>query len=506
MKRSVLEYLENSAEIYPDKIAVIDADTSYSYRELLEVSKSIGSALVGKAEIGKPVAVLADKGALTLGTFFGIVQAGGFYVLLNPELPKSRLEQIQSVLETKYWITSENYRELAEEFMPKDRILLMSELKETKIDEESLADIRGRMVDTNPLYANFTSGSTGVPKGVLVGHRSVLEFIDQFTEIFSIGEEDIIGNQAPFDFDVSVKDIYSAMKTGATLVIVPKQLFSAPAALLDYICDHKVTTMIWAVSAICLISSFHGLDYKVPETVKKVLFSGEEMPMKHLKSWMEHLPNTEFVNLYGPTEITCNCTYHVIDRNRDYGEGVPIGKAFPNEDVFLLDDKDAKITEPEQIGELCVRGTALALGYYRNPEQTAKAFVQNPLNPNYPELIYRTGDLASFNEEGELMFCGRKDFQIKYMGHRIEIEEIERAIAKTEGVERCCVVFDNVKHRLYGFYTGSIDKKELHSKLTEKLPIYMIPGALYAIDAFPLTKNGKADRKKLLEMRKQIGK
>ena len=209
------------------------------------------------------------------------------------------------------------------------------------------------------------------------------------------------------------------------------------------------------------------------------------------------LPNARFVNLYGPTEITCNCTYHKLQPERDYADGIPIGRHFPNEDVFLLDEQNHKITQPDAIGELCVRGTALALGYYCAPEQTATHFVQNPLNSCYPELIYRTGDLARYDENGELVFSGRKDFQIKYMGHRIELEEIERAISAIDGVERCCCLFDEKKSRLKGFYVGTIEKDQLHEAMKATLPVFMIPGFLRKVEEMPLTKNGKIDRKQL---------
>lgn len=499
MRRNILEYLEHSAEEYPDKTAVIDESKSYTYNELLTFSQKIGCGIANRSDMRMPIAVLAEKGADTLCVFMGIVQAGCFYVLLNPEFPESRLLQIQSVLQAEYIITDEEHREIAEKLVSKEHILIMQELMECRQDLSLLGEIREKCIDTDPLYANFTSGSTGAPKGVVVGHRSVLDFIDVFTEMFSIDKTDIIGNQAPFDFDVSVKDIYSALKTAATLVVIPKRLFSRPADLLDFICEHKVTTMIWAVSALCLISTFHGLEYRTPDTVKRVLFSGEVMPYKHLKSWMEHLPDAEFVNLYGPTEITCNCTYHRISRDRNYSGGIPIGKAFPNEQVFLMDEDNSEIKEPGKAGEICVRGTALALGYFGNQAQTEAAFPHNPLNSWYPERIYRTGDFGRYTEEKELFFCGRKDFQIKYKGHRIELEEIEHAISDIPEVERCCVLFSEAKQKLYGFYSGSIDKKQLHSMLKDSLPVYMIPGILRQLDVFPLTKNGKIDRKQLLE-------
>ncbi len=497
--RNVLEYMEQTAECMPNKTAVIDEYRSCSYKELMEISKHIGSGLLYKVKRELPIPVLLDKGIDAISAFFGIVYAGNSYVLLNPELPASRLKQVSEVIETSYVITDEAHKQLAMEICSPNHILLIEELKKATIRKSELEVIRNSMIDTEPLYANFTSGSTGVPKGVVISHRSVIDFIDVFTDLFNIVEADIIGNQAPFDFDVSVKDIYSAMKMGGTLVVIPKGLFSRPAQLLDFISDHEITTMIWAVSALCLITTFHGLDYKVPTTVNKVIFSGEVMPLKHLKTWMKHLPDTQFVNVYGPTEITCNCTYYKINREVNDTDIIPIGKPFPNEQVFLLDECNKLVTTTGDIGEICVRGTALALGYYNSMTQTRESFIQNPLHNRYLELIYRTGDLGRFDSEGNLYFQGRKDFQIKHMGHRIELEEIEKAMMGITDIQRACCVFEESKSKLYGFYIGNIGKKEVHSKMRDALPIFMVPGALVQIEQMPMTKNGKIDRKQLLE-------
>lgn len=496
---NILEYLERSAQLYPEKPALVDERQSITFTQALEDSRRVGSSLALSLAKGQPVAVYMEKSVKNLCAFWGIVYAGGFYVSFNTQLPTSRLQQMQSVLQAPFVITDEEHRAALEEVFPPHRILLYQDLVKSAVDRALLAQIRQRHVDTAPLYANFTSGSTGVPKAVVVGHRSTLDFIDHFCPIFSITQKDVIANQAPFDFDVSVKDIYSALATGATLVLVPRPLFSQPQQLLDFLCEHRATTLIWAVSALCLITTVHGLDYRTPETVNKVLFSGEVMPAKHLKIWMEHLPRAQFVNLYGPTEITCNCTYHIIDRKRSYPDGIPMGQAFPNEDVFLLDGDDQLVTSPNVVGEVCVRGSALALGYYRNPDQTAAAFPNNPLNPCYPERIYRTGDLARYSTLGELHFCGRKDFQIKHMGHRIELEEIERAVSNLPGVHRCCCVFHSEKHRLYAFYQGELTSKELRLQLLPTLPPYMIPNVFRQVDQFPLNKNGKIDRTLLMK-------
>lgn len=500
MNSSVLAYLENSADCFPDKCAVTDEKVSYTYSELVKLSSSVGTALSELIASGDAVGIYMEKCADAVAAFFATVYAGGFYSVLNTELPQNRLQTTVSVLNPRVIVTSESLLDTAKEYFSERKIVTFEALAKSEPDYARLGEIRSHKIDTDPLYINFTSGSTGTPKGIVVCHRSVIDFIDHFTEIFEIDNNDVIANQAPFDFDVSVKDIYSAVKTGATLVVVPRRMFSAPAELIDFICDRRVTVMIWAVSALCLISTFHALDYRTPETVNKILFSGEVMPLKALKNFRSHLPNAKYVNLYGPTEITCNCTYHILDNDCDYADGIPIGKPFPNEDVILLDENNSRISEVGKVGEICVRGTALALGYYSNPEQNAKAFVQNPLNPHYPELIYRTGDLARYNENGELVFSGRKDFQIKYMGHRIELEEIEREMSAVDGVEQCCCIFDEKKSRLKGFYVGSIEKDELAASMSRDLPAFMIPSIIRRVDEMPLTKNGKIDRKKLAEM------
>ena len=229
------------------------------------------------------------------------------------------------------------------------------------------------------------------------------------------------------------------------------------------------------------------------------MFSGEVMPLKRLKDWMDHLPDATFVNLYGPTEITCNCTWHRIDRTRDYTDGIPIGRSFSHEETFLLDEKDQEITLPGVLGEICVRGTAVGLGYWNMKEQTRQRFREDPRTPEYASIIYCTGDLGRYNEAGELYFCGRRDDQVKYMGHRIELAEIELAMNQIPGVERSCCIFDEKKDRLHGFYCGPLERKELSRALKQKLPLFMIPGYLHQLEALPVTGRGKINRKALRE-------
>lgn len=495
MERNVLEFLENAAVKFPDKVAAKDIDTERTFDELCKNARKIGSALIEKQIFGKTIPVFMEKGAATLEAFWGITYAGGCYSLLNPAQPQERIEKILDILKAPYLITDCSLRDGLAEIKYDGQILLVEDLVKCAVDEAGIKQIRSKAIDTDALYVNFTSGSTGIPKGVVVGHKSVIEFIHYFVSIFHITSEDIIGNQAPFDFDVSVKDIYSMLLSGAMMYIIPKECFSFPKKVLDVLVEEKITTLIWAVSALCMITSLRGFTYKIPMTVNKILFSGEVMPMNHLQEWRKALPQTTFVNLYGPTEITCNCTYYIVEDACE--ENIPIGKAFPNERVFLLDESQKEVCKAGVEGEICVAGSTLALGYFHDPERTQKAFVQNPLHMNHHELVYRTGDVAYYREDGNLVYVGRKDFQIKHLGHRIELGEIETYINMIPGIDRVCCLYDDSRQQIVAFYQGNVEKIAIKKELRKKLIKYMIPERYVVVEQMPLTSNGKIDRKKL---------
>lgn len=500
---NILKYLENTAEKFPDKTAVDDGNQQFTYQELLNRARHFGLSFLNRTEPGRPVAILHEKSSEVLSAMFGVVYAGCFYVMIDPEQPLERLKDILTVLETDLVITDSTYRHQLDDAGYQGQIYLLEEEPSdeavTVQELDKLMERRSFAKNTDLLYGIFTSGSTGKPKCVAVSHQAVIDFIGHFTKQFQITDRDRIGNQAPFDFDVSVKDIYSAITTGATLVLVPKRLFALPPKLLDYLCDKKVTVMVWAVSALCLISSLKGLKYKIPEDARLIMFSGEVMPVKQMRLWQQALPQTEFVNLYGPSEITCNCTWYPVQRGFQDGEVIPAGKAFNGRTVFLLDDTGAEITESGKTGEICV-AESLADGYYHNEEETARRFVQGIIaSTGETARYYKTGDLGYYGEDENLYFAGRKDFQIKHMGHRIELEEIERAFEKLDGVSRCCCLFDKKRNKLLGFYTGDSEEKEVHQELKRYLPVYMIPAKIRKIDKMPLNKNGKIDRKYLAE-------
>lgn len=497
--KSVLEILEKTEKKYSNKAAFGDEIEDITFSELVSGAKSVGSYLAEKIEPCSPVVFCLEKSTKAITGMLGAIYARGFYSLLDIRHPAQRMESILSVLEATIIITDAKYYDLAKSLNFNGEIVKIEDILEFPINDKKLTEIRKEAQDIDPLYVNFTSGSTGIPKGVTVCHRSVIEFTKYFADIFKINDTDVIGNQAPFDFDVSIKDIYSGLLTGAKVQLIPRAYFSNPMKLMDYLVDNNVTVLIWAVSAMCFVSIMNGFGYKVPSTIKKVMFSGELMPMKQLKIWQKYLPDAMYVNLYGPTEITCNCTYHILDRDYEDTEILPIGIPFPNEKVFLLDEDNKLVKEPNKEGEICISGTALALGYYNDPEKTNQVFVQNPLNKRYNELIYRTGDLGKYDESGLLYYTSRKDFQIKHLGHRIELGEIEVTTMAREGVSRACCLYDSVKKKIIMFYTGEKDKKELLKELKVILPPFMLPNTINKLEEMPLNKNGKIDRNVLKE-------
>ena len=499
MKYLIPDYLEATAAKYPDKVAFVDPDSSATFAQLVFRARAVGSALSAKAAPRTTIPFYMDKSVAAVCGFMGAVYAGCAYSQLNLRHPAVRIRSILDTLASPVIVTDREHLAQLQEMDVPGEILCLEDLLENAIDEVLLAKVRRQMLDIDPLYVNFTSGSTGAPKGVVIGHRSVIDFITCFTEIFEITEKDVIANQAPFDFDVSVKDIYSGLFTGATVAIVPTAYFTQPTKLMDYLCDQKATVLVWAVSALCFITTMNALDYKTPDTLRAIMFSGEVMPIKHLNKLRKYLPDVMYVNLYGPTEITCNCTYYIVDREYAVGEVLPIGVPFPNERILLLDENDHEVA-PGGVGELCVSGTAVALGYFGDSERTKAAFMQNPLNKTHMETIYRTGDLVRLTEDGQMVYVSRKDFQIKHMGHRIELGEIENAMMALDGVSRACCIYLHDKGKILAFTSGTADKAAITEGLHVTLPSYMIPNIFMAVDAMPMTKNGKIDRNALMEM------
>lgn len=493
--------MEKNAYEIPDKIAFTDDVKSVSYNLLMKNAESVGSALSHLKCKNRPVAVYVDKSTDLIALMLGVVYSGNFYVVIDTEMPVARINKILESLNPVCIITDYKYAEFVDDFSYKCEILFQEDAFATKINRQKLNEIRNNQIDTDPLYALYTSGSTGVPKGAVVTHKSVIAYTKWVSDTFKIDKNTVFANQTPFYFSMSVTDIYSTIRNGASLVITPKQYFSFPIKLVEFMNEHKVNTIYWVPSAVSMISNFKVFDFLKPAYLKKVLFAGEVMHTKHLNYWINNLDNDVlFANLYGPTETTDICTYYVVNRKFSDDEPLPIGTHCDNCDVIIVNERGEKAEKGEQ-GELYVRGSFLAQGYYNNPDKTAAAFVQNPLNKAYPETVYKTGDLVYENELGEIMYVTRRDFQIKHMGYRIELGEIETAAASMEKMQECACVYDEKTDNIVIFYNAKkTDDKDVLNYLKSKLPAYLLPGKFVKLKSMPHNQNGKTDRIKLKEL------
>lgn len=506
---NVLSYLDETYQKYPGKIAFSSENGSVTFSQLYHRSRAAGSYLAGCGYYKKPIVVFMQKSPDMINAFLGVIRSGCYYVPIDEEMPPHRIDLIFETLKPELVICDDTTEHAAAELQKSSeisfQIVKYNMLINYEVNEGALAEIENRAIDTDPIYIVFTSGSTGIPKGVLACHRSVIDYIENLSEILQVSENTVFGNQAPLYVDACLKEIYPTLKYGASTHLIPKQLFMFPVKLVEYLNAHKINTICWVVPALTLISSLGTFKTVVPETLRTIAFGSEVFPIKQFNLWKRQLPQTRFINLYGPTEATGMSCYYEAEREFSPDETIPIGRPFRNTEILLLDEEN-KLAAPGQAGEICIRGTSLTLGYYKDFTRTDTAFVQNPLNNAYHELIYRTGDLGRYNERGELMFLSRKDYQIKHMGHRIELGEIEMLANKNGGVECSCCIFDKERSKMILYYVGAAEEVALLSDLKTRLPRYMLPGVIRRLDSIPLTTNGKINRLALMELYQQEGK
>ena len=493
MLNSVLEYLKHSFECYPDKAAVVYNNESTSYKEFYISACKIAKWIKNNLDVQrKPIIVLMKNSIKALEAFWGIALSKNIYVPIDIGVPKQRLEAIISIVNPAGIIICE---ELDNFEYDSDVFLTYFDdmLKECYSTE--IIDSRLEIIDTDPLYILFTSGSTGIPKGVVVSHRAVIDFTEEASETMSFSHEEVFLNQAPFYFDASVPDIFCTVRNGATLHIVDKGMYAFPIKLVDYIEKNKINALFWVPSALIMVANFRVLGKRDISSLKKIMFCGEVMPAKQLNMWRRVLPTAKYVNYYGPSEATYACSYYIIDREFVDDEVIPIGKAALNTEILLIDDFGKQVIESEKIGEIYIRGTGLALGYYNNEEKTKENFVQNPIQSFFPETVYKTGDLAHYDKNGDIIYDGRADHQIKHLGYRIELGEIENNTISLENITQVACVYSEEKDLIVCYYSGSLEEETVKKELKEKLPFYMIPQKIIKMDALPMNANGKIDRK-----------
>ena len=496
MVRVITDYLDRTASRLGDKTAYTDDRRSVTWKEIREESRRVGQALVNAGLFKKPVAIFIGKKIECIAAVFGVAYSGNFYTVIDTDMPEERIRKIISTLQPAAVIAEEGMH-VPDGICGADaEIFYYADMQRVKPDDSVLFRTGKKILSTDVLYVLFTSGSTGMPKGVVTPHRAVICYMEALTDAFDFNSSDVLAAQAPFYFVISIVDIFIPACTGASMCIVPRQNFMFPALLMKYLSEHHVTTMYWVPSALTIIANLNAFHMADTLYIRRLMFGGEVMPVKSLNRWMEALPDAEFVNCYGPTECTDNCTYYVVDRKFKDNETLPIGGPFNNDEVLVLNDQNERVKGSE-VGELCIRSMSLTYGYYNDPEKTNAVYVQNPLNTAYPEKIYRTGDLVHYNAQGELLFDGRRDFQIKHMGYRIELGEIEANVSSVEGIDECCCLYDGHRQMIILYYTGSVDDDMLTEELKKLLPDYMLPNKKIRLETMPHNLNGKIDRAKL---------
>lgn len=558
--KNVLEWLEATVAKYPDKPAFSDTESSITFAQVYDIARNTGAYLIEKLGVDRtPVAVFAGRKMVTPAYFLGVVYAGRPYAPIDASLPDKRIEKILENLCPRAIVADRESLEHVEsivdelakaEGFERPQIFVAEDISRfewivgadgnCKISEstgdavpvceeetdgivaenekdtdggvvagcvgkthdsslEKLAAVRRQMSMTDPLYIIYTSGSTGNPKGVMTSHLSLMTYINAYCDVMHIEGDDVLGNQSPLDYIAAIRDIYLPLKTGCSTAIIPKEYFMEPNALFDYMNEKKVSSVGWSVSAFTILTSLGAFEEIELKSLRKICFSGSVMPCRVLRKWQENLPEAHFVNQYGPTEATASCTYYIVDHTVEEDEVLPIGQAYDNYRVFLIDEHGNESAVGEQ-GEICVCGPILALGYYNDWKRTEAAFTLNPLNKAYPERMYRTGDYGRLDEDGILHFCGRMDRQIKHMGHRVELDEVEHAANVVEGVAESCVIYNKSKEVLILFYTGDCDRRSLALALRDELPGFMVPRKIKKLEQLPKLPNGKYDMKKLEEM------
>lgn len=498
MQINVLEYFLRTWDRWPSKTAVVDGQEKWAFERLGRRAASISRQIVNRTSCtNSPIATYLPKGNEAVASYLAVLFSGNCYAPLDITAPLARIQTIVGHLEPLLILTTENLStHLVSGGIDRNLLLLVDEIAD---DGGNVPDRWLKLIDTDPVYILHTSGSTGKPKGVVISHRGVIDYIDWARECFKIDEHCVIGNQAPFIFDNSTLDLHLCFACGATLHLIPEEFFRFPLRLMEYLANKSINFIFWVPSIMVAVANAGILDRIPALRLEKILFAGEVMPAKHLSLWRSRFPNALFVNLYGPTEITVDCTYYIVDRKLGDDEPVPIGGPCRNTDVLILNEENQPCQAGER-GELCVRGSSLALGYWNDPIQTAAAFVQNPVNRFYPELIYRTGDLAYRNEKGEIIFVGRKDFQIKHMGYRIELGDIEHFALQVPGIRKSCVLYHAEKKQIVLAYESDvdIDPAFIRNELGQNLPKYMWPTLFRRVSELPCTPNGKIDRQQVM--------
>lgn len=500
---SVACMLDTAARVYGSNIALEDSLGEMTYEELRRQARTVATSFLKKGlRRGEPVAVFLPKSNACVVSFYAALYCGVPYAPLDFTAPADRIRRTLENLQPPFLVTDAEGREkLSGMELSNCEIIDYVNLLNEETDEEAVNQAVIDTLDTDPAYIMYTSGSTGVPKGVVIPHRGVLDYAAYIAETYNMTEQTVMGLQSGFHFDNSVFDLYASVLVGAKVLIIPEILFMYPIKLMEYMKEKAVTCVFWVPTVMNSVANCGVLEQMELPALKTVVFAGEVMPNKQLNIWRKALPDCVYSNLYGPTEITVDCTCYMVDREFDDLDPLPIGYERHNMRVIILKDDNTEAAAGET-GELCVIGSQLALGYWNNPEETAKAFTANPLNKAYYEEMYHTGDLAYKEADGLIQYVGRKDSQIKLRGNRIEMGDIENAARTIDGLTNACAVYDapNEQIVLFAETKEKLNKRMVNLALGKLIPKYMLPGQVICMEEFPLNANRKIDRVALKAM------